>query len=139
MLHHPPLALLYCLFCCAIMLVIDLPDSKGNLWPWALLSSRVQKKKTKKIKLGLKYMYYTAKKICITQQRKTPLCIPLLGIARPQSQFLHSCVCERCTYSHDPSTCFAVRRSAMIYFQVELSEFLCGGWGWNFKNINGYI
>ncbi len=48
------------LLCCDIMLVIDLPDSIGNLWPWTLLSYRVQKKKTnkKKLKLGLKYMYY---------------------------------------------------------------------------------
>ncbi len=28
-------------------------------------------------------------------------CIPLLGIARPQSQFPHSCVCERFIYSQD--------------------------------------
>ncbi len=30
-----------------------------------------------------------------TLQRKSPLCIPFLGIARPQPQFQHSCVCER--------------------------------------------
>ncbi len=28
-------------------------------------------------------------------QRKSPLCIPFLGIVRPQPQFQHSCVCER--------------------------------------------
>jgi hypothetical protein len=28
-------------------------------------------------------------------QRKSHLCIPFLGIARPQPQFQHSCVCER--------------------------------------------
>jgi hypothetical protein len=28
-------------------------------------------------------------------QRKSHLCITFLGIARPQSQFPHSCVCER--------------------------------------------
>ncbi len=28
-------------------------------------------------------------------QGKAHLCIPFLGIARPQSQFQHSCVCER--------------------------------------------
>ncbi len=56
----PPLALV--LLCCDIMLVTFLPDSIGNLWPWALLSFRVQKKKTNKknLKLGLKYMYYNA-------------------------------------------------------------------------------
>jgi hypothetical protein len=30
-----------------------------------------------------------------TLQRKSHLCIPFLDIARPQSQFPHSCVCER--------------------------------------------
>jgi hypothetical protein len=30
-----------------------------------------------------------------TLQRKSHLCIPFLGIARPQPQFQHSCVCER--------------------------------------------
>ena len=30
-----------------------------------------------------------------TLQRKSHLCIPFLGIALPQSQFPHSCVCER--------------------------------------------
>jgi hypothetical protein len=33
-----------------------------------------------------------------TLQRKSHLCIPFLGIARPQSQFPHSCVCERFIY-----------------------------------------
>jgi hypothetical protein len=32
-------------------------------------------------------------------QRKSHLCIPFLGIAQPQSQFPHSCVCERFQYS----------------------------------------
>jgi hypothetical protein len=30
--------------------------------------------------------------------RKSHLCIPFLGIARPQPQFPHSCVCERFIY-----------------------------------------
>ncbi len=33
-----------------------------------------------------------------TLQRKFYLCIPFLRIARPQSQFPHSCVCERFIY-----------------------------------------
>ncbi len=41
-----------------------------------------------------------------TLQRKSNLCIPFMGIARPQSQFPHSCVCERCIYSQDRSTYF---------------------------------
>jgi hypothetical protein len=38
-----------------------------------------------------------------TLQRNLDLCIPRKGIARPQSQFPHSCVCER---SHVRSTYF---------------------------------
>ncbi len=34
-----------------------------------------------------------------TLQGKSHLYIPLGGIAQPQSQFLHSCVCERFIYS----------------------------------------
>jgi hypothetical protein len=39
-------------------------------------------------------------------QRNSHICIPFLGIARPQSQFPHSCVCERFTYFQDRSTYF---------------------------------
>jgi hypothetical protein len=35
----------------------------------------------------------------ISLQGKSHLCIPFLGIARPESQFPHSCVCERFLYS----------------------------------------
>jgi hypothetical protein len=41
-----------------------------------------------------------------TLKRKSHLCIPFLGIGRPQSQFPHSCVCERFMYSQDRSTYF---------------------------------
>ncbi len=37
---------------------------------------------------------------------KSHLCIPFLGIARPQSQFPHSCVCERFIHSQEWSTYF---------------------------------
>ncbi len=37
---------------------------------------------------------------------KFQLCIPGKGIARPQSQFPHSCVCERFIYSQDWFTYF---------------------------------
>jgi hypothetical protein len=41
-------------------------------------------------------------------QRKNHLCIPFLGIAQPQSQFPHSCVCELFIYSQDrPTFCLA--------------------------------
>jgi hypothetical protein len=42
---------------------------------------------------------YTAKK----QYRTLETNIPRKGIARPQSQFPHSCVCERFKYSHNRS------------------------------------
>jgi hypothetical protein len=41
-----------------------------------------------------------------TLQGKSHLCIPFLGIARPQSHFPYSCVCEQFTYSQDWSTYF---------------------------------
>jgi hypothetical protein len=39
----------------------------------------------------------------MTQYRKFETNIPRKGIVRPQSQFPHSCVCERFIYSHDQS------------------------------------
>ncbi len=39
-------------------------------------------------------------------QQKSHLCIPFLGTAQPQSQFPHSCACERFIYSQDQSTYF---------------------------------
>jgi hypothetical protein len=43
---------------------------------------------------------------CSTLQRQFRLYIPFLGLARPQPQFPHSCVCERFIYSRDRSTYF---------------------------------
>ncbi len=42
-----------------------------------------------------------------TLQRKFETDIPRKGIARPQSQFPHSCVCQRIIYFHDRSACSA--------------------------------
>jgi hypothetical protein len=42
----------------------------------------------------------------ITLQRNFDLCVPGKGIARPQSQLPHSCVCERSMYSQDRFTYF---------------------------------
>ncbi len=39
-------------------------------------------------------------------QRKSHLCIPRKGFARPQSRFPHSSVCKRFIYSHGRSTYF---------------------------------
>ncbi len=49
-------------------------------------------------------------KFFTTLQRKNHLCIPFLGIARPQSQFPHLCVCERFIYYQDRSAFFLCRR-----------------------------
>jgi hypothetical protein len=45
---------------------------------------------------------YTATKIIFI--------IPIKGMARPQSQFLHSCVCERYMYSQYLSTYLAAEK-----------------------------
>ena len=45
-------------------------------------------------------------KVSKALQGKSHLCISFLGIAWPQSQFPHSCVCERFIYSQDRSTYF---------------------------------
>jgi hypothetical protein len=42
-----------------------------------------------------------------TQYRKFETNIPRKGIARPQSQLIHSCGCERFIYYHDWSAYFA--------------------------------
>jgi hypothetical protein len=44
--------------------------------------------------------------LMIKMQGKSHLCLSFLGIARPQSQFPHSCVCERFIFSQDWSTYF---------------------------------
>jgi hypothetical protein len=49
---------------------------------------------------------YNYNKLEYTLQRKSHLCIPRKGLARPPSQFPHSCVCERFIYSQDRSTYF---------------------------------
>jgi hypothetical protein len=55
----------------------------------------------------------TLKVFAATLQRKSHLCIPFLGIARPQSQFPHfSCVCEHIIYSQDQSTYFPAAEKA---------------------------
>ncbi len=44
-------------------------------------------------------------------QRKSHLCIPFLGISRPQPQFPRSCVCEGFIYFQDQSTYFLQQNS----------------------------
>ncbi len=65
-------------------------------------------------------------------QRKSHLCIPFLWIARPQSQFTHSCVCVRFIYSQDRSTYFPaaewIGRSIMGIYQS-----LTDTWMWKLR------
>jgi hypothetical protein len=65
-----------------------------------------------------------------TLQGKSHLCIPFLGIARPQSQFPHSCVCERFIYSQDRSTYFpAAEQADQSWKYKNLSQiYECGNW-----------
>ncbi len=65
-----------------------------------------------------------------TLQGKSQLCIPFLGIARPQSQFPHSCVCERFIYSQDRSTHFpAADQADLSWKYINLSQiYQCRNW-----------
>ncbi len=70
---------------------------------------------------------YTA----MTQYQKFKTNIPREGIAWPQSQFAHSCVCERFTYSHDRSAFPVgkyVDRSWEYINRSQTHE--CGNWDW---------
>jgi hypothetical protein len=67
-----------------------------------------------------------------TAIRKFKTNIPKKGITRPQSQFPHSCVCERFIYSHDRSAYPAAGN-----MWTETWEYInrsqtneCGNWGW---------
>jgi hypothetical protein len=54
---------------------------------------------------------------------KIPFMFPFLGIARPQSQFPHSCVCERFIHSQDRSTYFpAVESKLWVKRQIGKSR-----------------
>ncbi len=68
---------------------------------------------------------YTAK----NQYRKFETYIPRKGIARPQSQFLHSCVCERLVYSHDRSAYSAAGNMWTNPGNCSQTH-ECGNWDW---------
>ncbi len=65
-----------------------------------------------------------------TLQGNLRVCIPFLGIARPQSQFPHSCVCEQFIHSHDLSTCFpAAEQADRSLKYINLSQiYECRNW-----------
>ncbi len=65
-----------------------------------------------------------------TPQRKLHLCIPRKGMARHQSQFPHSCICERFLYSQDRSTHFPAAeqgRPILVYINPSQTH-KCGNW-----------
>ncbi len=68
-----------------------------------------------------------------TLQRKSHLCVPRKGLARPQSQFPHSCVCERFIF---PGLIhiFSCRRICKlivgIYCINHSQTHECGNWDW---------
>ncbi len=62
-----------------------------------------------------------------TLQRQFRLYITFLGIARPQHQFPHSCVCERLIYSQDRSIYFLQQKGRPI---LEIYNSLTDTWMW---------
>jgi hypothetical protein len=65
-----------------------------------------------------------------TLQRKSHLCIPRKGIARPQSKYPHSCVCERFIYSQGRSTYFPAAEQAdhSCEYIIHSQTHDCGNW-----------
>ncbi len=78
------------------------------------------------------YMWPAKQLQCEHAIPKIPNNIPRKGIARPQSQFSHSCVCERLIYFHDRSAYSAagkyVGRSWEYINRSQTHE--CGNWDW---------
>ncbi len=78
-----------------------------------------------------------------TLKRKSHLCIPFLGIAWPQSQFLHSCVCWRFIHSQDHSTyCISCSRlgKSMVGIYESLTDTLMWKLGlWSRNSFSGNI
>ncbi len=72
--------------------------------------------------------------VCSALQRQFCFYISFLGIARPQPQFPHSCVCERFIYSQDRSTYsfFSSRKgrpNVGIYI-IRSQTHECWNWDW---------
>ncbi len=64
-------------------------------------------------------------------QWKSQLYIPRKGMARPQSQFPQSCVCERFIHSHDRSAAGKYVDRSWEYIYKSLTQtHECGNWDW---------
>ncbi len=70
---------------------------------------------------------FLIRRLLNTLNRNFDLCIPRKGIARPQSQFPHSCVCERST---DRSTYFpAAEQTDQLWEYINRSQkHVCRNW-----------
>ncbi len=82
-------------------------------------------------KLHFRAFLYTCRSLFLhTLYRKSNLCILRKGIAQPQSQFLHSCVCERIIYSQNRSTYIAAAsQTDRSWKNINLSQiFKCRNW-----------
>ncbi len=67
----------------------------------------------------------------LSLQRKSHLCIPFLGIAWPQSQFPHTCVCERFIYSQEDRSIYfpAAELADRSWKYINLSQiYECRNW-----------
>jgi hypothetical protein len=68
--------------------------------------------------------------IAQTQFQKFETNIPRKGISQPQSQFPHSCVCERFIYSHDRSAYSAAGKYVNRSWEYIKYIYECGNWDW---------
>ena len=90
-----------------------------------------RQKKLKEI-AGCYFLLLGMREITPTLQRQFRLYIPFLGIARPQPQFLHSCVCERfyifpgSVHISSPAETAAPSWEYIIRSQTHE----CGNWDW---------
>ena len=64
-------------------------------------------------------------------QQKSHLCIPFMGTVWPQSQFPHSCVCERFIYFLDRSAYSAAGKYVDRSWEYTVYISLIDTWMWN--------
>ncbi len=72
--------------------------------------------------MGRKLRVVSTKCTAGAMQRKSHLCIILLGIARPQSQFPDSCVCERLIPRIGPHIFLQQNRQITKYLHIQSTE-----------------
>jgi hypothetical protein len=62
------------------------------------------------------------------KKRTFEINFPRKGIARPQSQCPHSCVCERFIYSHDIDLPILIQENMWAGYINRLPTHECGNW-----------